>query len=458
MTNKDILIVEDTLALALIYQECLKAQGHALRLTHTGQDALRSVRESEPAAILLDVKLPDANGLDILKGWRSDGVSAAVIVITGDTSDDIAARAITAGADDFVTKPVDPERLQVSVINALEKKRLEKLLHSYENMNRNSFCGIVGGSPEMRAAYRMIESAAQTTAPVMVTGESGTGKELVAQAIHGLSVRKEREMVVINCAAIPRDLLESEIFGHVRGAFTGATTDRIGAAQRADKSTLFLDELGEMPFELQSKLLRFVQTGVFTPVGSSKSVQTDIRFISATNRNPQKAIQAGTLREDLYYRLAVVPLSLPPLRERGEDVILLAEHFLEIFAKKERKRFWAFDEAAKQSLRAYAWPGNVRELENIVRYAIIMHSGDIVTADMLNFHGGRPRPPGEESAALLSEFRNPGDIRPLEEIERKIIESAVAACGGNVSDAARRLGINPATIHRKQKLWHKEEI
>lgn len=456
MARNYVLIVEDTLSLALTYEACLLQENYKVRIASTGEEALKIIAESRPLAILLDLKLPDIDGMEVLKIIRQQDISAAILVITGQTSLNIAVEAMKYGADDFVSKPIDPERLQISVANAIEKKRMQQVIVSLEEVSRTHFGGFIGGSPEMLAVYRVIESAAKSHAAVMITGESGTGKEIAAQAVHSMSERKEKELVALNCAAIPHDLLESEIFGHIRGAFTGATINREGAASRADGGTLFLDELTEMPLALQSKLLRFIQTGIFTPVGSNKAVQSDIRFICATNRDPIAAIQQGSLREDLYYRLAVIPINMPSLRYRGNDIIMLSEHFLRQASRKEGKKFKGISNEAADILLKYKWPGNVRELENIIRQCVIMNSGELLTADMLAMLQDRSRAGG--SAPVIQKisdirFQSPADILPMEEIEKRAILSAIDVCQGNITEAAKRLDINPSTIHRKQKQW-----
>jgi two-component system repressor protein LuxO len=451
MTGKNILIVEDVQTMAMVCAEYLRA--HETRIAATGTEALAAIRQKTPDAILLDIGLPDMNGIDLMKRLRDDGLRAAIVVMTCKASLNTAVLAMQAGADDFIAKPFNGERLQITISNALEKKRLEKLVSTYKDMNTTSFSGFIGNSAEMQAVYHMIKNAAHSTAPVMITGESGTGKELTAQAIHSLSARKDKAIIALNCAAIPHDLLESEIFGHVKGAFTGATMDRDGAAKRANGGTLFLDELTEMPLALQSKLLRFAQTGAFTPVGGSQTIEADIRFICATNRDPLQAARQGQLREDLFYRLSVIPITLPPLRERQDDIIMLSEFFLEKAAQKEKKNFYALDEGARAVLKDYAWPGNVRELENVIRNAVIMNDGDVISADMLKFSNMRARLPEPVLAASGYDltFKNANAVRPLAELEQEIIRNAIAACGGNISEAARRLEINPSTIHRKQK-------
>jgi two-component system repressor protein LuxO len=456
--GKYALIIEDMPDLAEVCAASLERGGFRTRMFGTGSEGLDALKEGFPDAVLLDLGLPDMEGMDVLKRLREATPDCAVIIITGQTSLDTVVEAMRAGADDFVAKPFDPARLRVSVENAVEKRRLARLVHTYESVTRESFCGIAGKSPEMQAAYRVIESAARTSAPALITGESGTGKELAAQAIHSLSARRGKPIVTLNCAAIPHGLLESEIFGHVKGAFTGALSSRAGAAKQADGGTLFLDELGEMPMELQAKLLRLAQSGAYTPVGGEGEQRADIRFICATNRDPLEAVRQGRLREDLYYRLNVVALSLPPLRERGEDVIMLAEIFLEKFARQEKKKFAGLSDDAKALLRRHSWPGNVRELENAIRGAVVLHDGERLAASMLKL-AERWSPPAQPQEAVRhapssEDVPLPAaatDIRPLEEIEFLFISRAVRACQGNISEAARRLSISPSTIHRRLK-------
>ncbi|MBI1326969.1 MAG: response regulator [Alphaproteobacteria bacterium] len=453
MSKELVLIIEDTASLALIYEECVRKLGYETKTAPTGAAGCAFLEKEDPLAVLLDLKLPDMKGLDILRTIRSNGKNYAVVVITGQASLNTAVEAMQAGADDFVAKPVDPERLQISLTNAIEKTRLKHIVKTFESTGRDHFQGFIGKAPEMQAAYRIIENASSSRAPVMIMGESGTGKEVAAKAIHTLSNRKHKNFIALNCAAIPHDLLESEIFGHVKGAFTGAIADRDGAARLADGGTLFLDELTEMPVTLQSKLLRFIQEGTFSPVGSGETLHADIRFICATNRNPFEAIQRGILREDLYYRLAVIPLELPPLRDRGEDVLLLATFFLEKATKQENKNFESFSPDARDLLLAHRWPGNVRELENIVRHAVIMNNGTEITAAMLPaMRQSNFLPAAERSIEFLPQNTV---IRPMEVREREIIEEAIALCEGNITEAARQLCINPSTIHRKMKLWEK---
>ncbi len=460
MTNiankQDILIIEDTKSQAIFYEECLLQAGYTPRIAEDGSQAYQALESQNPDAVLLDLGLPDTHGLEILKTLRAEGKTCPVIVFTAEASINTAVEAMRAGADDFLAKPVGSERLCVTIANVLEKHKLQKIAQSYTTISRDHFCDFIGASPEMQSIYRIIENAATSKAAVLITGESGTGKELVAQAIHTLSARHSNNIVALNCAAIPHNLLESEMFGHIKGSFTGAVSHRDGAAKRADGGTLFLDELGEMPLELQSKLLRFIQTKTFTPVGGSEPQKVDVRFICATNRSPLEAVKQKILREDLYYRLNVIPIDMPPLRIRGDDILLLAEAFLEWAAREEKKEFNTLAPETKDLLRQHFWPGNVRELENVIWNAVVMHEGEILTPDMIRL---------EQDANILQDisknnpplqnfsFHRPDQIQPFSDVEKEIIEKALHACGGNITEAARRLKINPSTIHRKQKAW-----
>ena len=461
-----ILLVEDTVALARTYRGFLRGQPYDIRHVETGAEAMAALSEYTPQAVLLDLKLPDCDGLDILREISARRLPTAVIVITAHGSLDTAVEAMRAGASDFLVKPFNKERLRVTLRNMLERHELARALETYkETIDRHGFGGFIGSSLAMQAVYRIIESAAASDATAFITGESGTGKEVCAQAIHRNSPRQGGPFIAINCAAIPKDLMESEVFGHVKGAFTGALSDRPGAARLAHGGTLFLDEICEMDPLLQGKLLRFVQTGSFTAVGGSKVESVDVRFICATNRDPLAEVREGRFREDLYYRLHVVPIALPPLRERGDDVLEIARSLLGDYAAEEGKRFTRFAPEAEEVIRQYSWPGNVRQLQNVLRNVVVLYDDDAVTADMLPptltaTTGPRPeatRPSGVAEAPAPFEEGEVTDmgrlaelIRPLEEVEWEAIEKAVALCGGDVRKAAVFLGIGPATIYRRR--------
>lgn len=311
--------------------------------------------------------------------------------------------------------------------------------------------GFIGTSGVMQDLYEKIENAAHSDATVFITGETGTGKEVCAETVHRISARKDKPFIPINCAAIPRDLMESELFGHVKGAFTGAIADRDGAARLADGGTLFLDEIAEMSFDMQSKLLRFLQNLSFIKVGGSRIEKTDARIICATNRNPAEEIRAVRFREDLYYRLHVLPLHMPPLRERGCDVIDIAQTLLRDYAHVEKRDFHGFTADAENILRAHKWPGNIRELQNIVRQAVVMNGGSMVTGRMLE----TLLPPQRQPLRHISPVETTDHIPTLAETERTAVERAIELCGGNIGRAAIALDVSPSTIYRKKMEWEK---
>ncbi len=366
--SDSLLIIEDTPSLSRTYAAHLTDMFDTIKITETGKAAQDFLRTQTPDCILLDLKLPDMDGLKLLDIWHETALDIPVIVVTANGSMGIAVDAMRRGAVDFIVKPTSRDRLKATIASALTAKLpsrstiTPKTKPAKDTLKKTDFHDFIGDSVAMQGVYKTIEAAAPSKASVFVTGETGTGKELVARAVHRASPRASAKFVAINCGAIPKDLIESEIFGHVKGAFTGATGTRIGAAELADGGTLFLDELGEMPLDLQPKLLRFIQTGEFTRVGESKSQKTNIRFIAATNRSPLQAVRDGILREDLYYRLYVIPIELPPLRARGTDILHLARAFLERFAAEEDKRFTGFSAAAEAWLLSHSWPANVREL------------------------------------------------------------------------------------------------
>ncbi|MGL6554874.1 sigma-54-dependent Fis family transcriptional regulator [Aeromonas jandaei] len=460
-----VLLVEDTRSLAVVYEQYLRQDGYEVVLADCGQQALEVLLTSPPPVVLLDLELPDMSGMEILQQITEQQLPCAVVVITAHGSVDVAVEAMRLGAFDFLTKPFDSKRLCATARNALKHQQLSSLVAHYrENFERQSFFGFIGASMAMQAVYRIIESAAPSKATVFITGESGTGKEVCAEAIHQCSPRREQPFIALNCAAIPHDLMESEIFGHVKGSFTGAQGDRKGAASLADGGTLFLDEICEMDLDLQSKLLRFIQTGTLQRVGSGKLETVDVRFICATNRDPLLEVKAGRFREDLYYRLHVIPLYLPPLRERGEDILLLARSLLQNYAKEENKRFRDFDAAAARVLLDYPWPGNVRELQNVVRNIVVLNDKELVSPDILPppLNGVRTlsvtAAATQQPAATSTTPVVGGPIRPLWLVEKEVIEQAIASCDGNIPKAAALLEISPSTIYRKKQGWEEANL
>ncbi|NKD54837.1 MULTISPECIES: sigma-54-dependent transcriptional regulator [unclassified Haematospirillum] len=480
-----ILIVEDDPLMAERYAGDLAAW--ETRVAETGRQAMDILSQSPPDAVVLDVNLPDMNGLEILRHIRGNGMPCGVVVVTSQASVRLAVEALQAGADDFLVKPFPPERLQVTVGNVIAKQKLstkvEQLTEQLQPEPPGQWGGFIGSSAAIRGVYRMIEAAAPSRATVFITGESGTGKELCAEAIHRASPRRNGPFVAVNCAAIPRDLMESELFGHLKGAFTGAIATRDGAASQADGGTLFLDEIGEMDINLQGKLLRFLQTGMVQKVGADKAQKVDIRVICATNRDPLKEVEEGRFREDLYYRLHVIPIHLPPLRERDGDALEIAQALLLRLAAEENKPFHRIARPAALAIAGHDWPGNVRQLENVLRSAIVLHTGEELTLDMLpeQLQAEAKANPGPAALAILGNTvaatssalkaailhnhdaghpdagNGPGHLKPLWLIEKEAIESAIHVCGGNIPRAAALLEISPSTIYRKKISWAEKQ-
>jgi two-component system repressor protein LuxO len=468
--NKYLLMVEDTASVAVLYRSYLTPLSIDINIVGSGKEALESLAKREPDLILLDLRLPDMTGMDVLNEVKKLHPSVPVIFMTAHGSIDTAVEAMRLGAQDFLIKPCEADRLRVTVNNAIRKA--SKIKSESHNDDSQTYQGFIGSSQKMQAVYRTIDSAAASKASIFITGESGTGKEVCAEAVHAASRRGDKPFIAINCAAIPKDLIESELFGHVKGAFTGAATDRQGAAELADGGTLFLDELCEMDLDLQTKLLRFIQTGTFQKVGSSKMKSVDVRFVCATNRDPWKEVQEGRFREDLYYRLYVIPLHLPPLRERGDDVIEIAYSLLGFMSKEEGKDFVRLSPQVVERFIQYEWPGNVRQLQNVLRNVVVLNSGKEIALEMLPPPLNRPltaaKPPAavEQTTQVVSVNQSQSDnqsspsvqdIFPLWMTEKQAIERAIEACDGNIPKAAGYLDISPSTIYRKLQSWHERD-
>ncbi len=454
-----VLVVEDSPSLARTYTAQLEHSGYETSIADTGAKARAIVQEFD--CVLLDLGLPDEDGLDILTDWNA--AERPVIVITGNGSINTAVDAMQCGAVDFLVKPFQSERLITTVANAIEKSRLSQIVNTYESkIDRKSFGGFVGDTLEMQAVYQTLESAASSKATAFIIGESGVGKELAARAVHDYSPRAGKPFVALNCGAIPRDLLESELFGHIKGAFTGATSDREGAAARANGGTLFLDEITEMDISLQPKLLRFLQLGSFQKVGGDKTIETDIRIVAATNRTPLECVRLGLLREDLYYRLNVLPIELPPLRDHAGDIAKIASEFLVEYANEEGKNFSEFTNTAIEALQQHDWPGNVRELQNVIRQIVVLNDGPVVQPSMVISllmdkvsTAGRLLPAATDiepiSSASAGFSNREFELKPLWQIELDAIDDAIARCDGNIQKASRLLDISPSTIYRKRE-------
>lgn len=473
-----VLIVEDALPLATVYGHHLSRAGIETLHVETGQAALTRLRKGGISVILLDLQLPDMNGLDVLSAIREEQLPVTVVVVTSSGSIKTAVEAMQAGAYDFIVKPVAEERLVTTTRNALERETLTEVVEEVRKPSSSkAHHGFIGSSLPMTAVYKMIESVARSNASVFITGESGTGKEVCAEAIHKSSPRAKQPFVPLNCAAIPKDLIESEIFGHIKGAFTGATSDRDGVAARADGGTLFLDEICELELGLQAKLLRFLQSGTIQKVGSDNLKKVDVRIVCATNRDPLEEVEAGRFREDLFYRLHVLPIGLPPLRARGADILELSRHFLTQFTKEEGKQFDGFSVEAEEALMAHGWAGNVREMQNTIRNLVVLNEGPIVEADMLSTlqnrvpvssgaHQTVPLEVPHARAAAPSLHVGAATGWPkitlalgqsFDILERQMIEATIEACGGSLPKTARVLQVSPSTLYRKKEIWAAEE-
>jgi len=452
------LIVEDSSTLCAIYQAYLEGTGLDIHTVETLADALQALDSLTPELILLDIELPDGNGLDLLAETSLMNPPPAVVVMTGHGAE-YSEQAMARGAVDFLHKPFDASRLRVTLNNAAAKIQLSQQLRDLST-SRERLGPIIGGSAAMQAVYDAIDSLSGSRATAFITGESGTGKELAARAIHDMSARAQHEFVVLNCAAIPGGLIESELFGVAEGV-RGSQQAQVGLLGLADGGTLFIDEVCDMPYEMQTVLLRFIQEGTFKRVGSATEVSGDVRIIASTNRDPLFEMREGRLREDLFYRLHVVPLRIPPLRERGDDVIALATHFLAKFCEAEGKETENFsDECVKELLR-YPWPGNVRQLENIVHRVVLMTEGGRLPVERLsNFisdsdlgDGSRTSNTGFKSSSSPSSEGGGFDIEPLWMTEKRAIQAAIDSCEGNINKAAGLLEVAPSTIYRKIQSW-----
>ena len=454
-----ILLIEDTQSMQLVYTAILKKGGFVAVSAGTAAEGLAKFHEFKPKIVLLDLMLPDRDGLDLMANFFALDTEVRVIVITANGSIIKAVEAMRGGAFEFLVKPFDENRLINTVENAAAATGQQRLPPVFDVSKGSEFHGFIGTSPQMREVYRKITSISRSMATVFISGESGTGKEVCAQAIHATSNRARGPFVPLNCGAIPPDLLESEVFGHLKGSFTGAIADSVGAAGAADGGTLFLDEICEMDLNLQTKLLRFLQTSTIQPVGAIKARKVNVRIICATNRDPYEEVKSGRFREDLYYRLHVVPIHLPPLRERVEDAVEIAEKMLLKFAVEEGRRFTRIDPDVKDLFRRLPWPGNVRQVLNLLRNVVVLNDADSVTATMLPLEILHLN---EEVVQAQSTATRPNDSleglqpligRTLAEIERLVIEETLRLNAGSVSQAARVLDVSPSTLYRKLESW-----
>jgi two-component system, NtrC family, nitrogen regulation response regulator NtrX len=440
-----ILIVDDETSIREILRQLFEYEGHEVEMASSGAEALKRIDTDEPDVVFLDVKMPGMDGLDALARIKEAAPGLQVVMISGHGTIDTAVEATRRGAFDFLQKPLDTDRLLVTLRNVLERKGLSQSVEALRS-EVESRHEIVGDSFQLREVLERLERVAPTDARVLITGENGTGKELVARALHRLSRRKDKAFVEVNCAAIPSELIESELFGHMKGSFTGAVQDRPGKFEQADGGTLFLDEIGDMSTAAQAKVLRALEEGKVTRVGGQKPRAVDVRVVAATNKDLEEEIQEGRFRDDLFYRLNVVPIHVPPLRERREDIPLLVEHFTRIMAQKEGLPQRVFTPEAVDRMKALDWPGNVRELRNTVERLLILSPGDQVTlSDVERLVGG-----GQAGAGIGPELLRAASFAEFKDLaERAFLLQKLRENDWNVSETARTLEMPRSNLYKK---------
>lgn len=445
-------------------RRALEKAGYSVEEAPDGSTAVAQVRKRRYLVILTDLKLPGCSGIEVLRAAREADPTIPVILMTAFGSIEEAVTAMKDGAFDFIQKPVDLEHLRILVERAAQQQELlrENLLLRAEYAARYGFPRIVGEHTSMQELSQQVQRVAGTDATVLLLGESGTGKELVARAIHHLGPRREQPFVALNCAAIPEGLVENELFGHERGAFTGAGARKVGKLELAHRGTFFLDEIGELPPAIQSKLLRVLEEREFDRVGGTQPIQVDVRILTATNKDLRAAVEARAFREDLYFRISAVPLTIPPLRERGGDVLMLAEHFLERFRREFRKPGLRLGDAAQAELRRYPWPGNVREMQNVIERAAILSDGDEISVSALNLPGARPSREAVPAGLVPDNFAWEGTLedvsaRAAAHVERQLINAALRDCKWNKTRAAEKLSVSYKTLLTKIRALGLEE-
>jgi len=440
-----LLVVDDETGIRSALVQVFEYEGHEVEAAEDGHQGLDRAASFGPDVIFLDVKMPGLDGLDVLERLRKDDPNALVVMISGHGTIDTAVEATRRGAYDFLEKPLDTDRLLVTLRRALELRGLTRSMADLRSEIESRY-EIVGTSYAIRRVLERIEKVAPTEARVLVSGENGTGKELVARAVHRLSVRADKPFIEVNCAAIPSELIESELFGHIKGSFTGAVGDRAGKFELADSGTLFLDEIGDMSPDAQSKVLRALEQGVVTRVAGATPIEVDVRVIAATNKDLEREIEDGRFREDLYYRLNVVPVSMPPLRERREDIPMLIQHFSDIMTEREGVSPKRFEVAAIEKLRAQSWPGNVRELRNTVERLLILAAGDAVRGEDVDLLAtGRSAAGGLGGELFASDSFS--DFK--EGAERAFIVQKLREHDWNVAETARRIDMPRSNLYKK---------
>jgi DNA-binding NtrC family response regulator len=458
----EILIVDDYEQLVKFLSERLTSEGYIVHTASRGKDALAIIESGFFGPCLVDVRLPDIGGLELLDQIKKVNPNIPVIFITAHATIDLAIEATKKGAFDFIAKGSDLlKRLNVAVKNAMERLQMQEQLVSLQKKlggAEGKFEDFITASPKMEAILGTLDAVVNSAVTVLIEGESGTGKELVARGIHARGSRRDKPFVAVNCAGIPETLLESEMFGYEKGAFTGALTRKQGKFEVANGGTLFLDEVGELSKVLQAKLLRVLQDNTFERVGGNEPIRVDVRVIAATNRDLREEVKKGNFREDLYYRLSAFPVRLLPLRERPEDIPILAQHFLRKFAQEEGKEVVGFEPSAMTLLREYSFPGNVRELQNIVRHAVLLARGNVLTYEEVKASLGSHKGLAEKDTTAIGRksleermatiFPDKESLYLMEDLERAYLKRAIEVLGGNISLAAKKLGIGRATTYR----------
>ncbi|MHB8854755.1 MAG: sigma-54-dependent transcriptional regulator [Ignavibacteriaceae bacterium] len=446
--NKLIFIVDDELAISKLLSYWVKEKWkYDIEVFSNGEDVLRRLN-AKPDLILLDIMLPGMNGIDILKRVKQFDENLPVIILSAQGSIEVAVEALKFGAFDYFPKPIDTQRLEPAIKNAIKSYDLTKEIENLrDNVKKEySFDNIISADGRMQDVFKLVSKILNNDITVLIHGESGTGKELIARAIHYNGKRKDNPFIVVNCASIPRELLESELFGHERGSFTGAHQRKLGKFEIANGGTLFLDEVGELEMLLQAKLLRVIQEREFERVGGTELIKTDVRILSATNRDLKKAVDEKNFREDLFYRLNSFPINIPPLRQRRGDILVLTQHFLDVFNKKLGKSIKGFSKKAIKLIYEYNWPGNIREMENTVERCMIIAEKDIIDVDDLPQHIKASESSG--SVELNGALFGDDNIVPFEKLKEESIRHALKVTNGNIVEAAKKLQLGRATIYR----------
>lgn len=465
MMKANILLVDDELAICKSCERILKRDGHQVKYVLSGREALELIKQESFDVVFTDLKMMDIGGMEVLKEIKEHQPDVVVVIITGYATVAAAVETMKLGAFDFLPKPFTPEELLTVCRKAVEKreyilknKELAQSIQQPDATPQYGLAEIIGNSPKMQEVFALIKKVAPTNSTVLIIGESGTGKELVARAIHQLSSRADKPFIAVDSATLSSNLLESELFGHIRGAFTGAVMDKPGLLEVADKGTIFLDEIGNISLEIQSKLLRVLQERIFLPVGGTTPKKVDLRFIFATNQDLKQMVNEGKFRDDLYYRLYVFPIHLPPLRERKEDIPLLAYHFLKKYSTLARKQITAISDEAMRALIEHQWPGNVRQLEHIIERAVIITDGNtidlqhIVTAFSMGKTVNKVALP--RTSAELKQLKKHVREQAVQELERQFILNALARNNWNVTRAAQEVGMHRPNFQALMKKYN----